>query len=100
IRDFLVTGVQTCALPIFDRTDDRARGIPLPDEVGRYNRALPPAADVVEKASKCRQHGCALGVLFRLQVLLEGLPENQHTQDEEKIGRASCRERVWSTVVG
>src|SRR5206468_4693921 len=62
IRGLIVTGVQTCALPIFDV------GFAL----------LPLAGDLLDD----------LLVLVGME-LSEG----------KKIGRASCRERVWLWVV-
>src|SRR5712664_4465068 len=59
IRDLIVTGVQTCALPIFA---DRA--IALPEDCD--------GGDAIARARQAMR---------------------------EEIGRASCRERVWISVV-
>src|SRR5687767_15193627 len=73
IRDKLVTGVQTCALPIFSRYDNDAQ--PSPPLAGCASRPAiatsPPAAPAVR----------------RLRWPLRRRPRGQ-------IGRASCRERV------
>src|SRR5689334_25333811 len=75
IRDGTVTGVQTCALPIFCDVDEIIAPNPAKyDGLGDYIDRM--TADYVN----CR------GV----EVL--------HQKDTE-IGRASCRERVWITVV-
>src|SRR5205823_7809407 len=75
IRDKLVTGVQTCALPISIPLDGRPRqGDRLDPDLGA---AL--LLDLEERTG--------LGVLPRQAGLLQRVgPE---------IGRASCRERVW-----
>src|SRR5690606_40295633 len=91
IRDFHVTGVQTCALPISHGASAACTGAAPsvgpchapppwgPPEVGRSPAApLPSDAGTGEHPST-RQH------------------RPRHRIRE--IGRASCRERVWSSVV-
>src|SRR5690606_40946931 len=85
IRDFHVTGVQTCALPILPfsalaggwEADDPVH----PADIDRMFVSLaPPGFD---------PGGSAL------------LPERVNGWAEmSEIGRASCRERVWVSVVG
>src|SRR5258708_11628908 len=78
IRDDLVTGVQTCALPISELAD-RIAALPLLFEPGtawNYSYSTDVLARVVEVAS-----GRPLDELFRERIF-------------EQIGRASCRERV------
>src|SRR5947208_15025053 len=65
IRDDLVTGVQTCALPIL--------------EIDAQPRGLAPAMDAIAR------HGSR--------------GTEPPRRDAGEIGRASCRERVWSSVV-
>src|SRR5205823_7466036 len=72
IRDKLVTGVQTCALPICAAGRATPRGS-LPDELHRP-RPVPPRLQRVQQ----------LMVRLRRQSLAT-----------PKIGRASCRERVY-----
>src|SRR5256885_9186350 len=78
IRDYKVTGVQTCALPIYAsyRTDKLGREVKVDPKTG--------------KAKKPQ---------WRMTWLLD--PSNAQAQatikeikDEAEIGRASCRERV------
>src|SRR5690606_40851375 len=85
IRDFHVTGVQTCALPIFS----------LP--AARPFIATGAALILMEALADIGTVG-VLGVptlssgIYRIWAFMyEPLIE---------IGRASCRERVWVSVVG
>src|SRR5256886_13046055 len=77
IRDLTVTGVQTCALPIYDVrvADDGAGEITGPQAVDRIR--VPDAADVEPVA----------------HVAHELLARDRIGAFHE-IGRASCRERV------
>src|SRR5437879_11904806 len=72
IRDTSVTGVQTCALPIFSLDE-------LPD---RFAKVLTPV--VIEKPKEPEA------------VAQKGGDEEK----DKEIGRASCRERVKSWVGG
>src|SRR5690606_41016637 len=74
IRDFHVTGVQTCALPISPPVPDvsRSAGLKPPVFSGHHPRPFPPTAVPPEKGSGCPAE----------------------SQAGEEIGRASCRERV------
>src|SRR3712207_9367004 len=74
IRDIGVTGVQTCALPIF-ATDH-------PEEVGREYR------DVFKQ----------LGV-DDVETVDVSSREDAALEESLEIGRASCRERVQISVV-
>src|SRR5205807_5112644 len=80
IRDYKVTGVQTCALPIFipQRRQNLRRLQALRDDdfTRRHMRNLRVTAASAE------------GDRAGLQMLYE------------QIGRASCRERVWRSAVG
>src|SRR5207244_7092046 len=81
IRDDLVTGVQTCALPIFD-----ANGNPIP--VAAASRTpfpgnMIPASRITSLSQKI------LGLVPGTNVLNPGTGPNY-----QEIGRASCRERV------
>src|SRR5207302_9579921 len=95
IRDFHVTGVQTCALPIFDESV-----FPLDDLEGRL-----PLEGIEDDQS--------VGVLHRARSdWTVGSPRRRRgftwshvhsagslSERKRKIGRASCRERVWGTAV-
>src|SRR5688500_20301423 len=81
IRDYKVTGVQTCALPIFhDTVQNRRRNRRLATLkealTERFGRPKPMAA-------------AARGFLKRRDRLV-----HQPHLAEREIGRASCRERV------
>src|SRR5690606_40101447 len=82
IRDFHVTGVQTCALPICNR--GIAQGMGAHDVV--TTQFIHPVAGALQEAqpAKASRH------------------EYQHECDQhcgEEIGRASCREREEVSVV-
>src|SRR5438034_6278136 len=76
IRDHCVTGVQTCALPIYSAAIGRS-ALPIAAESARFcaNRA----ADRVREPAALRA---------------------EHEPDVAEIGRASCRERVYTAVLG
>src|SRR5262249_58666745 len=93
IRDWSVTGVQTCALPIFPNLESRATGClfsasrvvvvapPLENEAGAWplpGRADPPSG------------GGGAGSLPPQIPAVSHTP--RHTRGSE-IGRASCREK-------
>src|SRR5690606_40085447 len=93
IRDFHVTGVQTCALPIYEFITGRIRG-------GGY--AIKGAWLLIKKEASIQvQLGIAIAVTIAgfyfditamewiCQVLAIGL-----VMAAEEIGRASCRESV------
>src|SRR5690606_39823422 len=87
IRDFHVTGVQTCALPICRPRCGSTYSLAV-----NWNRTEVDAwdPDFIDEA--------------RVYKLEESLPKTKgyfsinHARDE--IGRASWRERVWSSGVG
>src|SRR3989440_9573292 len=79
IRDLIVTGVQTCALPILARYEGDGRDSgKLAYEPG-HRRELVAAAGVDREDE-------------RVHPLPPGRP--QRVPERAKIGRASCRERV------
>src|SRR5690606_39394105 len=81
IRDFHVTGVQTCALPIYrpSQTSRRATA-----EEGDRDRP-PHAPPEVPGAPRCQASGTSRAEReFRRRDVLYG---------DHEIGRASCRER-------
>src|SRR5690606_40497780 len=80
IRDFHVTGVQTCALPISGMAvDRRLEGFPSVGDARLL--AILPAG-----------HASGIPEDELQDVILEGSPL------EDEIGRASCRERVERLV--
>src|SRR5206468_8743565 len=85
IRDLIVTGVQTCALPISLRRSDRHPGKTPPStsrfENGDCARHRDSAAIRVAASSRQSERRCP------------------NYGPSAKIGRASCRERVKSSAV-
>src|SRR3712207_7380189 len=98
IRDIGVTGVQTCALPIYAQLPVGARGLAdrLGREIGEADRDVHRGDDQLDGLHEVPGVERAVG--------LEELHEVQRRQVaravvEAQIGRASCRERVESSVV-
>src|SRR5690606_40696460 len=91
IRDFHVTGVQTCALPIWLLAESawaRASSLEMTPSLYIRNRAC----------SKVWEPGERLFSIASLMPLM--LPSSISSAMWREIGRASCRERVWVAVVG
>src|SRR5690606_41050381 len=95
IRDYHVTGVQTCALPIFAMevilTGDmfgaeRAYGYGLVNRLTEPGKALEGA---LELARVIVENG-PLAVQTAKGIVVQGTDWEQ-----EEIGRASCRQRGW-----
>src|SRR5688500_19283290 len=85
IRDYKVTGVQTCALPI--SAIEAWPGSQNVPEIWSFGTGARSAAIAA-------RHGTAFGYsLFHD-------PTSDDTATVNEIGRASCRERVWDTGVG
>src|SRR5207244_4538194 len=88
IRDDLVTGVQTCALPICARASTRGPAGPgrARPAAGGSSRRDVAALDLIDEdrqvVEAVRDVGHALVVVARGDLL--------------EIGRASCRERWWT----
>src|SRR2546430_9529185 len=80
IRDLTVTGVQTCALPIWRAVDERARDLGQALELGVVLGH--PSLGVVASRPG------------RDQELPAGRLQQQELARGLEIGRASCRERV------
>src|SRR5690606_40963111 len=85
IRDFHVTGVQTCALPICATDAAANRKLMASD-------TLATMADQLYGYGK-EAAGAPLDVQSQLTAILTGVP-----LDQVKIGRASCRESVMMLV--
>src|SRR5205807_5690740 len=91
IRDYKVTGVQTCALPI---SGTRARA---PCPIGRPDR---PAGGAPRRQAPGVGNRALLGARrWRPGRPPAGAPSSRRTPRAAEIGRASCRERVWISVV-
>src|SRR5690606_40249787 len=90
IRDFHVTGVQTCALPIYRRAGTDRHQAHRPTEVTRDLTGTGMSAAAAEALAR-RLHGEAFIVDAHTDALLHALRE---------IGRASCRERVATSGAG
>src|SRR5205823_9605472 len=96
IRDKLVTGVQTCALPISLPLPSEAFHAPRADcvaESSEDQRALQRHAsrDTRRNTTAARRHGARPGI---------ERPAGSRRAARGKIGRASCRERGEEGVGG
>src|SRR5205823_7955802 len=89
IRDKLVTGVQTCALPIYYRTAEGARSTGRQTPTGRRTSE----GERRERRSSYRGAG---GWPMPQPCLFFWWSGASRAQRKE-IGRASCREKVRST---
>src|SRR5207302_5684550 len=78
IRDFHVTGVQTCALPISE-AQGRGGRAGLPNHAAVHRGALPIESLRHRRANRSRRRCRGWGIEVSLP---------------DEIGRASCRERV------
>src|SRR5207302_6381411 len=97
IRDFHVTGVQTCALPISLATtpkDDRPR---IAAGRARALVGLEPDALIGDVCGLLEDHGIKV---FTPELASEGFfGLSIAGREGGQIGRASCRERVEVSVV-
>src|SRR5205807_3496591 len=94
IRDYKVTGVQTCALPILDIEVVRPRGA-----VGKGLAIGGPAVEIARRVRRDPARPTARG---RDQIDRPGRDGQQLPVGRDamiiEIGRASCRERVENWV--
>src|SRR5690606_41051298 len=98
--DFHVTGVQTCALPIWSRRLAAARNSEF--ALARYSaeRWTQSTALRLSSAAKVAVAGVGAGVAAAARVDgAEAQPEARRTASRAaEIGRASCRERGGTEV--
>src|SRR5260370_30490187 len=83
IRDSSVTGVQTCALPIFDRTFCGQQGKLTENTFSRGNKVKRPGKSQRQQ-KKYAQRSCERGVSIRVL----------RRSEERRVGK-ECRSR-WS----
>src|SRR5690606_40398198 len=97
IRDFHVTGVQTCALPIWRRIDDEYAGLRLEPKRGCQRRI----GHAVETHARVSERFPARPRLERdrHRDRLAAEPERMSRYVATELGRASCRARVSSSGV-
>src|SRR5688500_4404563 len=96
IRDYKVTGVQTCALPILELVefdDDRLA------ERAEHDRVFRPRRDVTDAELEGAEYRVRANVPPDLARIVDALEIDE--QPDVEIGRASCRERGerWSVDV-
>src|SRR5690349_12828795 len=89
IRDLYVTGVQTCALPIFEKPSGRLRREPGAT-ISNDNVDLL----VASLGANCNQTVRRRLIANGIQRVGEHVHDHLLDQDSVEIGRASCRERV------
>src|SRR3546814_5232590 len=87
-RCALVTGVQTCALPISDYVSLLKQQLVLPETYQAYAKELP--SSTTEEQLDRRKH-MELARFYQTYLSL-------CRAQQRKIGRASCRERVCQYV--
>src|SRR5690606_40344209 len=98
-RDFHVTGVQTCALPIYDGLND---GLSVAAKIG-YSSETVHKTLVTAGLSKqpyvfVIPVNAELDLKMAAKAAKEKVVEMIPSKDILEIGRASCRERGWYTV--
>src|SRR5262249_59653016 len=100
IRGGSVTGVQTCALPI-SAVAIRGRLVlePLAPE-DAPDAAARARLDAGADPRRLEREVIRLGAVFGVGDHLRHRPAGRAGVLADQIGRASCRERGWSTGVG
>src|SRR5690606_40074671 len=84
IRDFHVTGVQTCALPIFM----------CPHRAGNLSGSHEPLSQSQSPSRSLQTHHTLTSIVQKATAIPPCKPSSQ-----QQIGRASCRERVKISLV-
>src|SRR5690606_40643039 len=95
IRDFHVTGVQTCALPIFDQPSNGEAVLTPGYSVGILLQEPPLNEDKTVLGNVEEGVAETKAMLERFNEIAEKMAVDY---SDEQIGRASCRERVWNRV--
>src|SRR5438876_7566241 len=103
IRDGRVTGVQTCALPIFiqDQTSDKLErrsgcGFPARRRSGESNCSLPSRSGLVGKlrVAGARHRSGGSGSTSGLPVVLELAAEAATAKSDDTVGSPHCPEHA------
>src|SRR5207244_8763810 len=98
IRDDLVTGVQTCALPISASGGCQPPDCPIRRGLTPPARLLLARLVLLRLALAANRYRVAPAVRRDAQADRLGLAIRIEVGDELQIGRASCREGVWMSV--
>src|SRR5690606_40996666 len=99
-RDFHVTGVQTCALPILLPGNAFVRAVILAIPSAAVMFALFAAVFAAASIEKLPFAALlAIKIVIGIAVPLVVTPLAVRDALSPEIGRASCRERVWMCVV-
>src|SRR2546423_10385242 len=86
IRDKLVTGVQTCALPIYDASAGTDSGTTMRRKIARFEAPSIRAASIKSLGSVTKK--------FRRRKTARGSPKAVCRSEERRVGK-ECRSR-WS----
>src|SRR5690606_39701923 len=98
-RDFHVTGVQTCALPIYIHIGGRTALLLTDTAVNSFHAPLKTDVLIIARHLRGLQPGNVLRAFSPDTVVLAARPTPyQLRRWGDKIGRASCRERVEMSV--
>src|SRR5207244_7380941 len=99
-RDDLVTGVQTCALPIFQALAKDAATLRKAESIkAEFNVVLLQAAADSDSLAAGGLYGDVLAKTPTLRLLVTTSANDRALGRWYQIGRASCRERVEGGVV-
>src|SRR5690606_40128032 len=99
-RDFHVTGVQTCALPISTLSAQQAlaslMGLVMASSGFPKTAVFRPMARFHLPFSSESETAYRVAAMY---LVAQHFAHRDGAPSDLKIGRASCRERVWSRVV-